>query len=349
MKPIGLLFLVTALVSADPVYNVVSLGDLGGSSSQALAINNSGTVAGWANTAAGAQQAFTSSGGAWQNLSTPGAEDTYAFGINSSGAVAGASYINGTSHGSVWTAAGVTDLGANTYATGINDAGQVVGSNGQAFLYADGNFQDLGLLTGGDWSAAYGINNASTVVGYGTLASGLCRGFIWTPTSGMTALGTLGGMNSYAMAVNNQGAVVGNASLADGYQNAFLDVGGLMTGLGTLAGGSSYAYSINDSGEVVGYSWSPDDPNPRAFLYIGGRMLDLNSLIPTNSGWVLEEAYGINANGDIVGSGLYNGQLSAFVLHDPPAATPEPASLPVLAAALALLIFATHLRKLRAR
>jgi probable HAF family extracellular repeat protein len=79
---------------------------------------------------------------------------------------------------------------------------------------------------------------------------------------------------------------------------------------------SSYAYGVNDSGEVVGYSWLADG-DQQAFLYTGGTMLDLNSLIPTNSGWELLTAYGINDSGQITGEGLYNGQLSAFLLMNP--------------------------------
>ena len=67
----------------------------------------------------------------------------------------------------------------------------------------------------------------------------------------------------------------------------------MMIDLGTLGGGSSYAYGVNDSGEIVGYSYLADG-GQHAFLYDDGTMLDLNSLIPANSGWDLLEAYGIN-------------------------------------------------------
>jgi probable HAF family extracellular repeat protein len=101
----------------------------------------------------------------------------------------------------------------------------------------------------------------------------------------------------------------------------------MMIDLGTLGGGSSYAYGVNDSGEVVGYSWLADGEQ-HAFLYDDGKMLDLNSLIPANSGWELLDAYGINDAGQITGEGLYNGQLSAFLLTDPPAGLPGIAAVP---------------------
>jgi hypothetical protein len=63
----------------------------------------------------------------------------------------------------------------------------------------------------------------------------------------------------------------------------------------------------------------------------------LNSLLPSNSGWELLDAYGINDSGQITGEGLYNGQLSAFLLTDPPAAVPEPRMPLALGAALAMI------------
>jgi probable HAF family extracellular repeat protein len=55
--------------------------------------------------------------------------------------------------------------------------------------------------------------------------------------------------------------------------------------LGTLGGNSSYASSINDWGQVVGRSslvTGSRDLYP--FLYSGGHMVNLNSLLPRNSG-----------------------------------------------------------------
>ena len=199
------------------------------------------------------------------------------------------------------------------YATGINDPGVVIGGNGHAFVLANGVYHDLGVLAGGDSSSAYGINNSGSVAGDSSVASGNFRGFVWTPQSGMVALGTFGGLNSHATGISNVGEVVGYASLSSGYEHAFSALGTAMTDLGTL-GGSSFAYGVNDSGEIVGYSWPTTGENPHAFLYLNGMMVDLNALIPSGSGWQLLEAYGINNAGQIVGEGLWNGQTHAFLL-----------------------------------
>ncbi len=342
MKALILLPFAAAL-SASTIYSITDLGGLGGASAVGYKINGSGAVIGWAQTTSGAEHGFLSmNGGALQDLSPLLNLDTYANGINASGAIAGTSYVNGQPHGTLWTGSATTDLGAGIFATGINDAGFVIGGNGHAFLLVNGSYQDLGALPGGGWSSASGINNAGTVVGDASTPGGTFRGFIWTPGQGMTALGTLGGDNSHATGINNNGAVIGFASVASGYEHAFVDIGGVMIDLGTLGGGSSFAYGINDGGSVVGYSWLASGQNPHAFLYANGILLDLNSLIPSGSGWELTGAYGINSAGQIVGEGLFHGESRAFLL-DPligGTAAPEASTAALVAIGLAFVLFA---------
>jgi probable HAF family extracellular repeat protein len=284
MKAIGLLLAFVITLRGSPSYSVNDLGTLGSSSAIGFKINDSGTVAGWAETIYGYPQAFQSAnGGSLQTLASLSASDSFATGISSAGVIAGTAYVDGQPHGIIWNGSATSDLGAGIYATGINDPGVVVGGNGHAFVLANGVYQDLGVLAGGDWSSAYGINNSGTVVGYSSLISGNFRAFVWTSQSGMQQLGTFGGLNSYATAINNGGEVIVYASLSSGYEHAFSAVGTVMTDLGTL-GGSSFAYGINDSGAIVGYSWPTNGDNPDAFLYLNGMMVDLNSLIPSGFG-----------------------------------------------------------------
>jgi hypothetical protein len=51
-------------------------------------------------------------------------------------------------------------------------------------------------------------------------------------------------------------------------------------------------------------------------------MEDLNTLIPASSGWTLNSAADINLWGQIVGSGMLNGQAHGFLL------TPRDSSFP---------------------
>ena len=87
----------------------------------------------------------------------------------------------------------------------------------------------------------------------------------------------------------------------------------LVTDLGTLPGClSSVANAINSNGQVVGYAHSSSGAD-YAFLYSGGLMADLNSLIPTNPGWTVKDAAAINDSGQIVGDGTSpSGQTHAF-------------------------------------
>lgn len=43
-------------------------------------------------------------------------------------------------------------------------------------------------------------------------------------------------------------------------------------------------------------------------------MVDVNTLLPANSGWVVQSCTGINDNGQICGNGLHNGLPRAFVM-----------------------------------
>ena len=65
----------------------------------------------------------------------------------------------------------------------------------------------------------------------------------------------------------------------------------------------SIALGINDAGQVVGWSYTEGAVCCSPFLYTGEQMYDLNTLIPADSGWVLEEATAINTSGQIVGTG----------------------------------------------
>jgi probable HAF family extracellular repeat protein len=85
-----------------------------------------------------------------------------------------------------------------------------------------------------------------------------------------------------------------------------------MTDLHTLGGNESQADAIDGSGLIVG--WSRDAGGERhAFLWVSGRMVDLNSLVSVGPGVWLEEATGINSAGQIVANGS-NGHAYLIVL-----------------------------------
>ncbi len=334
----GLLLLTASLpLGFARKYSVTDLGSVVGPSGFAVGrgINSSGQVTGQSGPANGAfGDVFVYSDGAMTNLGAlPGGGNAFGIGINTSGQVAGGStnaagaYRAFISQGN--TLVDIGDLGGGTaYGEAINDSGQVAGESAsptvvsEPFLYTNGTMIGLGNLgSNAGWATARGINNSGVVVGSSGPAQDVLHGFAWSNGT-MTDLGTLGGIYSQAWAINNSGQITGVAYLANGGQHAFITtVGGTMKDLGVIAelgGNPAYAWSwgfaINDSGVVVGQASAKTTGDMHAFVYKGGHMKDLNSLIP-KSQWVLFEARGINNEGQIVCTGLDSaGNQHAFLL-----------------------------------
>ena len=324
-------WLAAGLLHGAPI-TIIDLGGFGGRESAAYRINANGVIVGAAQLASGDYQGFYFTGtGALTPLRVPGASETRAQGVNASGLIVGSAYIGGVSQGIVWNAGAITYLGPGSGATAVNAVGQITGGNGagHAFVFTNGVNADLGSLPGGSWSAAYGINDAGTVAGYGDVAGGTFMAFVGSSQSGLTPLGTLGGAGSWASAINNRGQVVGSAMVASGYAHAFVTSGGALIDLGTLGGANSNsaASGINGAGVIVGSSFLSDG-SQHGFVYLGGRMVDLNSFLAPNSGWVLQQANGIDDFGNVVGSGTLNGQQRAFLLDPLPPAGPSADAVP---------------------
>jgi probable HAF family extracellular repeat protein len=322
-------------------YTVTDLGVFpGGSASSAFGINASGQVVGYSETSSG-DRAFLYENGQMINLGTlPGASSSNAWGsnawdINGPGQVVGYSQTSdspGPYHAILYQNGQMIDLdtrpeGSWSEAYGVNDSGQVVGrtftldSNQHAFLYENGQMVDLGTFPGGSWSSAHDINGSGQVVGISDTSTSSTYGHAFLYENGqMIDLGTVPGAPSYtgisysAAGINGSGQVVGSwYDYNSGDEHAVLYDHGQNVDLGTLPGGSfSYATRINASGQVVG--GSDTSSGEHAFLYENGQMVDLNDRIPSDSGWVLRAARDINDEGQIVGSGVHNGQVRAFLL-----------------------------------
>jgi probable HAF family extracellular repeat protein len=133
--------------------------------------------------------------------------------------------------------------------------------------------------------------------------------------------------------MNNSDQVVGDSGATNHTQRAFLWDNGSMQDLG-----SGIAYDINNRGQVVG------EQNGHAFIWESGLgIVDLNTLLPADSGWTLTHALAINDVGQIVGQGVFSDGQSgisasavfpnaAFLLTPSvlPAAASEPGTLALL-------------------
>jgi probable HAF family extracellular repeat protein len=145
------------------------------------------------------------------------------------------------------------------------------------------------------------------------------RAVLWSifPKASVIDLGTLGGEVSGANTINNRGQIVGQAQTVGGdLHPALWDRGGI-TDLGNFGDDPfGCAFTINDCGQIVGFSGADlsDVTTAHALLWETGRMINLQTQIPANSGWVLQQAVGINDQGQINGFGLHNGKIRAFLL-----------------------------------
>jgi probable HAF family extracellular repeat protein len=363
---LALAFLLGVSQSAQAIqYYLTDLGTLGGTSSEAHGINNSGQIVGSARNSSGDMHAFLwISGSPMQDLGTLGGYESFAFDISNSGEVVGWFHpVNSWWHAFRWTSGGgMEDLNVGDFregrANGINNIGQIVGnawfsggvgSVSDAFLYSGGGpAQDLGSILGGN---AFGqtsdgtrINDSGQIVGWAKTSSGEDHAYLYNGSGYIPLdLGTLGGNESHADGINSSGQVVGEAKTSDGTYHAFLYSGSFpLHDLGTLGGNDSCANGINNSGQIVGEARISSGES-HAFLYTGsGPMQDLNNLIVGSSALTVSNAYAINDNGQIAGRGLVGGDYHAFLLTP----TPEPSTLVLFGlGAISLLAYAWRRRE----
>lgn len=310
------------------VYNhgvISDLGTLGGNFSAVFGLNDANQLFGDSITQTGESHAFRFSNGVMLDLGTLGGTISSAFDMNEVGMVVGTSFLSGnlTVRAFLFDGRSMVDLGTlggtASGAAAINAAGQVVGDSrtvGDAeihpFLYQNGAMVDLGTL--GGWPAfATDINDAGVIVGESGTANMESHAFAFLGGS-LLDLGTLGGTWSTPYKINEFGVIAGDSSLAgDTEFHGFVYAGGVMRDLGTLGGTFTTVHDLNNASQIVGDSTDVSEVM-FPFLWENGMMMDLNSLLPSDSGWELWSAQFINDAGQIVGLGLFNGQFAWFKL-----------------------------------
>lgn len=325
---IGIIAAQCAAIAA-PRFTVTDIGHLEDGPTGAYNINNSGQVVGYSAKGDNGQAFFWN--GTMQEIPTINGSGSWAYDINDSGSVVG----NNSGQAFIWNGVesrllGTIDGRTGRWAYAINNNGTVVGTSvigyrtTHAFIYENDTITDIGGVN----SEARDINDNGQVVGWAMASDETSHAYMWQGTDSKD-LGTLDDYtNSWARGINIHGQVVGDSNNGPFGPNdpiigmAFLWQNDEMISLGTLGGSYSVASGISDNGQIVGTSTGIDGMY-RAFLWDNNQILDLNNLISTDSGWMLEQAYSVNNNGQIVGFGTYNGISSAFLLTP----VPEPSSI----------------------
>lgn len=327
---------------AAPLYTVSFLPD---AQFSPYAMNNAGQIVG---TRGGAGLRAVFYDGARQFLTLPDAESSLAYGINDAGAVTGVylSLTDSNAHAFVYRNGSLRDLGAGTAGFGINASGDVVGvaqaagGGNTGFLDRNGVRTELGNLGAGTSAQALGINDRGQIVGNSTLGAETenapTHPFLYSDGA-LLDLGTLAGANdNSAVAINNAGQVVGYSEAADGSAHAFVYEGGVMRDLGGFGTAQMNIRNINQHGRFVGTAITGaggDVP----FVSLGGRLVDLNTLIDPALGWTLYSADLNNDFDQIVGSGCYQG-MCGLVRLDLAGAVPEPRAAWLLVPGLLVLV-----------
>lgn len=349
---LGVAFFLSTLISANATAALpagYTITDLGASVSP-TAINDSGQLT--ANGPSGGF--FRDSNGAINDFGSGSSGLSISvYGLNNHGHVVGSFSSEATeqiSHAFVYKGSTLIDLVPEIplyagEAKGINDSGQIVGgidfdfSAGNSPFFYDSASNTMNIISGVEASGntgAFAINNSGQFVVNYIDNSGpitLFRSRLYEDSTTFTEIPQVPGAQIdegvQGLAINNQGQVTGQSDILVGstpIPHAFRFDGTNLIDLGAGIVGNG----INDLDQIVGGS------SAGAFLNDGSTTIDLNTLVASISGWTLQDAKDINNLGQIVGTGLLNGEQHGFLLT--PTAVPIPSAIWLFGSALATFV-----------
>ena len=241
------------------------------------------------------------------DLGTLGGTSGSAYGVNSSGRVAGAaSLANGNQHAFLSELAGNADLGT---LGGPNSSEGGLNSSFALAIYAETAKKDP---------------NGEDFCGFGTHL--ICLPAVWNGK--MTPLPILGGNNGQALAINEQGQLAGIAETGTQdstcvgpgqvlrFEAAVWSTNGQVQELPPLAGDTvGFALGLNNEGLVVGSSGACANTNvagletgPHAVLWDNGVPINLGSL----GGTMAATAASVNDLGTVTGGSDLVSELPGF-------------------------------------
>jgi uncharacterized membrane protein len=260
---------------------VVYLGTFGGTSSNAVAINDKGQVLGQWTTSAGQVRGMIYYAGTRRDIGAIPGRNSRFTDINYGG------YI--TAHGT--------------------KPDSFEGPRG--YLRApDGTFRDVGTLPYEEpHTYVYALNNRNQIVGSSgplTFPDQPLRAISWA-SGVMRDLGDFGWAPNYAEAINECGQITGTMSVLGVFRDriAFLYSNGRLIDIdGRPASVERYSIGtgINNLGHIVGSS-----DHLSGFVYRGRRMQSLNAMIDPALGWNIRYPEAINDAGQIAATADRNG------------------------------------------
>lgn len=288
-------------------YSLLEIG------SSAVGLSDSGIVIGQQSHGAFANAMYYD--GTMHELPSPAGPgvSSRALGVNNVGQVVGTfDNANGVATPYLFSSNILVDLTNRGVASvnAINDADLVTGTLGKPAKTLDGPAYFMGA-GGGTFTRILSLRAHSPAEGLAINATGRIVG--WSGLPSRTGANIPHAYDFFTHtdfgpgsdnAVNNNGDsagyIVTNATA--NVTTAFVALSGSRIFIGTLGGSSSKALGINDQDAVVGSSDVAGGGGTHAFIYQGGNIVDLNSLIDPSLHVTLTDASAINASGQIAGT-----------------------------------------------